>query len=106
VGFDWPDAREVRAKVLEEIREVDAAGDSADEAAALAEEIGDLLFSVVNWSRHLSVDAETALRAANAKFERRFSRMESLARERDLVLERLSAAEWDALWREAKLNAT
>jgi uncharacterized protein YabN with tetrapyrrole methylase and pyrophosphatase domain len=52
------------------------------------------------------VDAETALRAANAKFERRFSRMESLARERDLVLERLSAAEWDALWREAKLNAT
>jgi nucleoside triphosphate diphosphatase len=106
VGFDWPDAREVRSKVLEEIKEVDAARDAADGAAALAEEIGDLLFSIVNWSRHLEVDAEQALRAANAKFERRFSRMESLARERDLVLERLSAAEWDALWREAKLNAT
>jgi nucleoside triphosphate diphosphatase len=104
VGFDWPDAREVRAKVLEELHEVDAA--EASGSQALAEELGDLLFSVVNWSRHLGVDPEGALRAANSKFEARFQRMESLARERDLELQTLSAAEWDALWREAKLNAT
>jgi nucleoside triphosphate diphosphatase len=110
VGFDWPEAREVRAKVLEELHEVDAAlpDSGADEpgTAVLADELGDLLFSVVNWCRHLHVDAEEALRAANNKFERRFTRMESLARTRGLTLERLSAAEWDALWREAKLNGT
>jgi nucleoside triphosphate diphosphatase len=104
VGFDWPEAREVRAKVLEELHEVDAV--LPDSGALLADELGDLLFSIVNWCRHLHVDAEEALRAANNKFERRFTRMESLARTRGLALERLSAAEWDALWREAKLNGT
>jgi nucleoside triphosphate diphosphatase len=107
VGFDWPDAREVRAKVLEELREVDAALAAASAGGeAVADELGDLLFSIVNWSRHLKLDAEAALRAANAKFERRFAGMESLARARGLDLQGLSAAEWDALWREAKLNRT
>ena len=111
VGFDWPDARQVRSKVIEELHEVDAAVAAAGEAdaagrAALTDEMGDLLFSIVNWSRHLHLDAEAALRAANAKFERRFERMETLARARGLQLEGLSAAEWDALWREAKLNGT
>jgi nucleoside triphosphate diphosphatase len=113
VGFDWPDAREVRAKVLEELHEVDGALAESDGAAAgaaasqaLEGELGDLLFAIVNWSRHLHVDAESALRAANDKFERRFVRMESLARDRGLHLARLSAAEWDALWSEAKLNAS
>jgi ATP diphosphatase len=113
VGFDWPEAREVRAKVLEELHEVDGAlaesdGPAAGAAAspALEGELGDLLFAIVNWSRHLHVDAESALRAANDKFERRFARMESLARDRGLDLARLSAAEWDALWSEAKLNAS
>jgi nucleoside triphosphate diphosphatase len=100
VGFDWTEAREVRAKVLEEIHELDAT-DPAD-GAARSEELGDLLFAVVNWARHLEVDAEQALRAANGKFERRFARMEALARARELVLGELSAAAWDALWREAK----
>jgi nucleoside triphosphate diphosphatase len=106
VGFDWANAREVRAKVLEELHEVDAAQAEAAGTSALAEELGDLLFAVVNWGRHMQLDAEEALRAANGKFERRFSRMECLARERGLELQRLSAAEWDALWREAKLNGT
>lgn len=113
VGFDWPDAREVRAKVLEELHEMDAAhaaasaaGEAGEGAGAVAEELGDLLFSIVNWSRHLKLDAEAALRSANAKFERRFAAMESLARARGLDLQALSAAEWDALWREAKLNRT
>jgi nucleoside triphosphate diphosphatase len=110
VGFDWPDAQQVRVKVIEELAEVDAANgaggaaEGADRSAALTEELGDLLFTIVNWSRHLHVDAEQALRAANAKFERRFERMETLARERRLRLEELSAAAWDALWQEAKLN--
>lgn len=111
VGFDWPDAASVRSKVLEELHEVEGAleatGDSgADAAQALAGELGDLLFAIVNWTRHLHVDAEAALRAANDKFERRFARMESLARARRLELARLTAAEWDALWNEAKLNAS
>ena len=113
VGFDWPDAQQVRAKVLEELHEMDAAlaaasgaGEAGSDAGGAAEELGDLLFSIVNWSRHLKLDAEGALRAAHAKFERRFARMESLARARGLDLKGLSAAEWDALWREAKLNPT
>jgi MazG family protein len=111
VGFDWPDAPSVRSKVVEELREVDgaleAAGSSgADAAQALAGELGDLLFAIVNWTRHLHVDAEAALRAANDKFERRFARMESLARARGLDLAGLTATEWNALWNEAKLNAS
>src|SRR6266478_2842563 len=90
VGFDWPDAQQVRAKVLEELHEMDAALAGATDAGGVAEELGDLLFSIVNWSRHLKLDAEGALREANAKFERRFARMESLAR--GLDLKGLSAA--------------
>jgi len=113
VGFDWEDARAVRSKVLEELHEIDAAlvdsGGTHEQAGppqARADELGDLLFSIVNWSRHLQVDAEAALRAANNKFERRFAYMESLAQARGLELARLSAAEWEALWSEAKLNAS
>ncbi|MBV8974705.1 MAG: MazG family protein [Sinobacteraceae bacterium] len=112
VGFDWPDAAAVRSKVVEELQEIGAAlrSSGAEGAAAtqqaVAEELGDLLFAVVNWSRHLHIDAETALRAANDKFERRFARMESLAKQRSLELAQLSAVEWDALWNEAKLNAS
>jgi nucleoside triphosphate diphosphatase len=112
VGFDWPDAQAVRAKVLEEVAEIDAAVAAAPSAplphrgAAIAEELGDLLFAIVNWSRHLQVDAEAALRAANGKFERRFEAMEALAAERGRPLEELSAAEWDELWRASKLNRT
>ncbi|HXY97534.1 MAG TPA: nucleoside triphosphate pyrophosphohydrolase [Steroidobacteraceae bacterium] len=110
VGFDWPDTAGVRAKVDEELGELDAAleADGASRAgsasADAAAELGDLLFAVVNLSRHLELDAETALRNANAKFERRFRHMERLAAERGLVLEQLSAAQWDELWRETKLN--
>jgi ATP diphosphatase len=96
VGFDWPDAGGPRAKVDEEIAEIDAA--SAD---TLAEEVGDLLFSVVNWARHLGVDAEQALRAANAKFERRFAGMEAAAGDGFAALD-LDAKE--ALWRAVKVS--
>jgi len=104
VGFDWPDAGQVREKVLEELREVEEALAGADStnAPAVVEEMGDLLFAMANWSRHLRFDAEEALRAANAKFERRFREMEALARARGLALEGLSAADWEGLWQEAK----
>jgi nucleoside triphosphate diphosphatase len=101
VGFDWPDETGVRTKLTEELSELDAATTSASKPA-IAEEIGDLLFTLVNLGRHLDVDAEEALRAANAKFEARFRRMESLAAGRGLTLETLTPQEWDALWTEAK----
>jgi MazG family protein len=98
VGFDWPDSAGVRSKIDEELRETDAAGDDTRRA----EELGDLLFAVANWSRHLKLDPEEALRQANAKFERRFRAMEQLARQRSLELAALDASAWDALWNEVK----
>ncbi len=104
VGFDWPHGEAVRPKVAEELGELEAAlaaaGGAAD--AHVIEEFGDVLFTLVNWSRHLALDAEESLRRANDKFERRFRRMEQLAGERGLTLTALDAAQWDALWVEAK----
>jgi ATP diphosphatase len=92
VGFDWPDASGPLAKVNEEIAEVlDAAPNTVEE------EIGDLLFAVTNWARHLGVDPEAALRAGNAKFERRFRAMEAEAGFADLDLEGK-----EALWQAVK----
>lgn len=105
VGFDWETVSQVRDKVLEEVREIDE--ELAKEAGAvgqdrLGEELGDLLFAVANWALHLDVDPEEALRAANAKFERRFRRMEALASAQGTALVSLDAARWDVLWRQAK----
>jgi len=97
LGFDWPDAQGVRAKIDEELRETEEAS-----AARRAEELGDLLFAAANWARHLEVDPEEALRLANAKFERRFRAMEALAAARQLVLKTLTPAAWDELWNEVK----
>jgi ATP diphosphatase len=105
VGFDWPDAKGVRAKIEEELREIDELPTSPGEPAnreRLAEELGDLLFATANWARHQGIDPEEALRLANAKFERRFRAMEALARQRGLTLVALSAGEWDGLWNEVK----
>ncbi len=96
-GFDWPDPSGPRAKVVEELAEIDAAPDDA----ARAEEFGDLLFAVVNWARHCGIDAEAALRAANAKFERRFAAMEATAGDQ---FGGLSLDEKEDLWRKAKAS--
>ena len=93
-GFDWPDPNGPRAKIIEEIEEVTTA--SADQRE---EEIGDLLFAVVNWARHLGVDPEVALRAGNTKFERRFRGMEALAGDRFAAM---SLDEQEALWQQVK----
>jgi nucleoside triphosphate diphosphatase len=102
VGFDWPDAAGVRDKVAEELAELDEVLAEGGDAARRAEELGDLLFAVANWGRHLGVDPEEALRAANRKFERRFASIEAAAAARQRPLETLTAQEWDALWNEAK----
>jgi nucleoside triphosphate diphosphatase len=101
VGFDWAVAAEVRAKMDEELAEVDAAL-AAGDARQVAEEIGDLLFTVANWARHLEVDAEDALRGAALKFERRFECMEQAAERGGLALDELDPAQWEKLWRDAK----
>ena len=101
VGFDWNDAAGARDKVLEEIAELDAAV-AAGDRAHMAEELGDLLHAVTSWSRHLGLDPETSLRAANRKFESRFAAMEAVAAERGLDPDKLDAAQWDALWNDAK----
>ncbi|MEG3122548.1 nucleoside triphosphate pyrophosphohydrolase [Sphingomonas sp. GB1N7] len=93
-GFDWPDASGARAKVFEEIAEIDAAS-----AAEREDEVGDLLFSVVNWARHIGVDPEAALRGANTKFEKRFKAMEAEAGE---GFSALSLDEKEALWQSIK----
>ena len=98
VGFDWPDIQGVVDKVAEELEEVRRAPDKE----AQASEIGDLLFALVNFARWLEIDAESALRETNARFARRFSAMERLARQRGQRLEDLSLAEQDALWQEIK----
>jgi ATP diphosphatase len=97
VQFDWPDAAGVRAKVDEELAEVEVSQTPAERAA----EVGDVLFAVANWARHLGVDPEEALRQANNKFERRFRAMERLAAERG-VDAAPTAPEWEALWSEVK----
>ncbi|HEY6452157.1 MAG TPA: nucleoside triphosphate pyrophosphohydrolase [Steroidobacteraceae bacterium] len=101
VGFDWDGPAGVRAKIDEELAEIDQAL-AIGAHAAIAEEIGDLLFTIANWARHLEVDAESALRTSALKFERRFEHMESQARRTGFGLSELSAAQWDELWRAAK----
>ena len=101
VGFDWPDVHGALPKIAEEAAELldAAAGGDADHTA---DELGDLLFAVVNVARHLKVEPETALRAATRKFRTRFEAVEALARERDLDLHTAGLDALDALWDEVK----
>ncbi|GFZ58374.1 nucleoside triphosphate pyrophosphohydrolase [Pseudomonas amygdali pv. eriobotryae] len=101
VGFDWPAALPVVDKVREELDEILEAMVDND-AEGIAEEVGDLLFSVVNLARHLKVDPETALRSANSKFDRRFRFIEQALRHIQRPIEECSLEEMDALWGEAK----
>lgn len=101
VGFDWPEALPVVDKVREELDEVLEAMSESD-PQAIAEELGDLLFVVVNLARHLKVDPENALRAANGKFERRFRFIEQALRDAGRSIENCDLEELDALWGEAK----
>jgi ATP diphosphatase len=102
-GFDWPDAAGPRAKLLEELAEVEAA-QRGEGGSSVEDELGDLLLAATSLARHLKVDPETALRRANARFEARFRAMEKLARARGLTLEGMGPEDLDVLWNEVKAN--
>lgn len=99
-GFDWPDAEGPKAKIIEEITEVEAAIKPAD----IEEEVGDLLFAAVNYARHLGVDAETALKKGSAKFENRFRHMEQASDAGETFAD-LTMDEKEARWEAAKSAA-
>ncbi len=101
IGFDWPDARAVLAKIDEEIAEIEAEIVAGAHPDRLEDEIGDLLFAVANLARKLDVEPEMALRRATAKFERRFRQVEARAAERGIGRD-LDALE--ALWQEVKAD--
>ncbi|AKH19093.1 nucleoside triphosphate pyrophosphohydrolase [Sedimenticola thiotaurini] len=103
VGFDWPESSQVLEKVKEELQELEAElqGPQRDQAR-IAEEMGDLLFSCVNLSRHLGLEAEGLLRSANSKFETRFNAMETTLLRRGVTLESATLSVMDATWDEIK----
>jgi ATP diphosphatase len=95
VGFDWPDISGPRAKIDEELAEIAVATSDAEREA----ELGDLLFSVVNYARHMGIDPEQALRGAVSRFETRFRRVEEIA---DMPLKDMDIEALEALWQQAK----
>lgn len=102
IGFDWPALAPVLDKLDEELSELRAEISVQADQERLADEFGDVLFVLANVARHLKLDPEAALRGANAKFERRFRRIETLLREAGKPSEGASLAELDALWDRAK----
>ncbi|MCQ0092881.1 nucleoside triphosphate pyrophosphohydrolase [Roseovarius sp. M141] len=101
VGFDWPETAQVLDKIAEEMTELVEAETSGDEDHT-EEEFGDLLFVMANLARHMKIDPEAALRRANAKFTRRFERIESLLAEAGKTPTDSHLSEMDALWDQAK----
>ena len=102
VGFDWPEIDQVLEKMLEEAHELNDAKSNLSQAK-IEEEFGDLLFVMVNFGRHLKIDAEQALRSANAKFTRRFKHIERALAECGKTPEQSTLEEMDALWEAAKV---
>lgn len=105
-GFDWPSAAEVVPKLEEEILELRQAIEEDAPAARVAAELGDLIFSCVNLARHLSIDAEMALRNSNTEFERRFRYIERSLDRDGRSVEQADTETLEALWNEAKRSAT
>lgn len=105
-GFDWPGAKEVVNKIAEEAEELSRAADNRENKGLkdeVREELGDLLFALVNLARHLDVDPEGSLRSANAKFERRFRFIERELERRGRRPETSTLEEMDAIWNDAKV---
>lgn len=101
-GFDWPDAEGPRAKIDEELGELDRAVSDGGDGGRREAELGDLLFSVVNLARHLEIDAETALRRANERFERRYAHLEQALAARGIDPVAAGPELLDRLWVAAK----
>ena len=103
IGFDWPDARSVIAKIDEELAEIEAEIAAGAGSERLEDEVGDLLFAAANLARKMDIEPETALRRATAKFERRFRKVEALAAERGIGRDLDSL---EALWQQVKQDET
>jgi MazG family protein len=103
VGFEWPEAVDVLDKLEEEIKETRNAIKNKNQAE-IHEEIGDMMFCVVNFGRMLGVDCETSLRDINNKFERRFKGIEKGLKEKNVKIEEASLEEMEALWQEEKIK--
>ncbi len=101
VGYDWVDADGARAKIDEELAELDEASQRGD-VAAMEAELGDLLFAISSWARHRGLDPEAGLRGSLDRFSARFGAVEKIARERGIELPEQSPEALDALWNEAK----
>ncbi len=97
-GFDWNNSEDVREKVLEELKELEKASSQAEKE----KELGDLLFALVNYARHLGINPDTALELANKKFKERFQKIEEEARKRNVPLEQMTLEEMDRIWNKAK----
>lgn len=104
VGFDWPYAAPVRLKIDEELGELEEAVDGGEQAR-IESELGDLLFSIVNYARFLKVNSEDALRGAMTRFTERFQDMESQAEAEGVTFDSLSLDEMNRLWEKAKVRA-
>lgn len=102
VGFDWPDREGVVAKIREELTEAEETFSLPDDAPEVADELGDLLFSVVNLCRKRGIDPEVALSLTNRKFETRFTAMEALLNQQGTPLGKASLDEMEACWQQAK----
>ena len=102
VGFDWESADQVIPKIREELGEVEAAVSQRESAERVEEELGDLLFAVVNYPRKLNIDSENALRMGNEKFSRRFNAIEALLKSRNQKIEQASQQQLEKLWAEVK----
>ena len=101
VGFDWPSSREVMAKIQEEMLELEIER-KADNRENISEEIGDILFTLVNLTRHFNLDPEDIMRKSNLKFENRFRAMENHAKENNVALDKMNLEELEELWQKIK----
>ena len=108
VGFDWPETSQVLDKLNEEMAELShelvQAKKDDDNIARITEEFGDMMFVYANLARHLNIDPESALRSANYKFEKRFKKVETLAKNQGKSLEDMTLEEMDRLWDAVKMQ--
>ena len=101
IGFDWLESKQVMAKIEEEVQELQIEHD-ANNKANISEEIGDILFTIVNLSRHFDLDPEDIMRKSNLKFENRFRAMEDYAERNKIFLENMNLEELESIWQKIK----
>lgn len=101
IGFDWLESKQVMAKIEEEVQELQIEHD-ANNKANISEEIGDILFTIVNLSRHFDLDPEDIMRKSNLKFENRFRAMENYAERNKISLENMNLEELESIWKKIK----